>query len=1032
MNSAVWSAKGLLALGAIAMMTCTVVPAAKAANADGVRAGFASPSVDYSTGPLWVWNDMMSEEQVRQTLRDLASQQVMQAFVHPRPGLMTPYLSDEWFAMWKASLDEAKKLGMKIWIYDENSYPSGFAGGYLGEVMPEARGRGLKFEEIEEIALPLGDDVLGVYRVEGDTVKNVTGEAAFPKARYVVVTQVYAQPSPWFAGKTNVDHLLPGTAEKFLEITLDACKAHFGDEFGKLVPGSFTDEPHLAVAGLHWTPDLPAEFQKRWGYDLLDHLASLAKDVGDWRRVRHNYFQVINDLFIERWGKPYYEYCERNNLLSTGHYWEHEWPNATGVPDNMVMAAWQHVPGIDILFNQYGEGTHAQFGNVRAVVELASVANQMGRQRRLCETYGGGGWDLRLEDMKRIGDWVSVLGVNLINQHLTHSTLRGARKGDYPQTFSYHATWWDAYGVQGEYLTRVSYAMSQGEQINTVLVIEPTTTMWMYQQSDRARLDALGEGFQRYVTRLAKDNVEFDLGSEPMLATWGSVDNGKLVVGKRAYDLVVIPVHTENLNDATMTMIETYLAQGGAVLCEADQPPAYIDGQPSDRAAKASQAKGWQKAPHANVLQERQAANGSPFSIALDGKGEAILYHQRRTLDDGDLLFLVNTSATVPASGVFQSSMKGVDKWSLETGETGLAYPFDAKDGGVQAAFEVPPCGSLLLFLSSAERAPGVLVPSPVLARAESKGPIAVKRSSANVLTLDYVDVTVGGEEREAQYYYGAAELIFRKHGLDRNPWDHAVQFKDELISKTFAPDTGFEATYRFAIEGDVPEGLRAVVERPDLYAIACNGKPVTALPGEWWTDRAWGVIDIGDCVQRGENTLTIKAQPFTMFHELERAYILGEFSLKPSEKGYAIAKDTALGLGAWNIQGCPFYGAGVVYSQQIELPETTGRVDVALGDWLGSVAKVRVNGQDAGYIYHQPYACDISALAKPGENTVEVEVIGTNKNTLGPHHNNPPLGIAAPNMFRKGPAAGPPAGAEYSTIGYGLFAPFQVRYAKP
>ena len=81
-------------------------------------------------------------EQVRDTLHDMADQKVMQVFVHPRPGLMTPYLSDDWFRLWKAALDEAERLDMNIWIYDENSYPSGFAGGWVPELMPESRGRG--------------------------------------------------------------------------------------------------------------------------------------------------------------------------------------------------------------------------------------------------------------------------------------------------------------------------------------------------------------------------------------------------------------------------------------------------------------------------------------------------------------------------------------------------------------------------------------------------------------------------------------------------------------------------------------------------------------------------------------------------------------------------------------------------------------------------------------------------------------------------------------------------------------------------
>ena len=118
---------------------------------------------------------------------------------------------------------------------------------------------------------------------------------------------------------------------------------------------------------------------------------------------------------------------------------------------------------------------------------MASVANQLGRARTLCEGYGAGGWDLRFEDMKRIGDWLYVLGVNTLDQHLSYVTLRGARKRDHPQSFSYHEPWWDAYHVSAAYFARLSVAMSQGEQINDILVIEPTTTAWMYNGRRRRR-----------------------------------------------------------------------------------------------------------------------------------------------------------------------------------------------------------------------------------------------------------------------------------------------------------------------------------------------------------------------------------------------------------------------------------------------------------------------------------------------------------------------------------------------------------------
>ncbi len=84
----------------------------------------------------------------------------------------------------------------------------------------------------------------------------------------------------------------------------------------------------------------------------------------------------------------------------------------------------------------------------------------------------------------------------------------------------------------------------------------------------------------------------------------------------------------------------------------------------------------------------------------------------------------------------------------------------------------------------------------------EAKGELQIAPLEGNVLTLDFVDVTAGGETKKGAYFYKANQFAFAKNGMPRNPWDSSVQFKDELITKTFRADSGFEATYRFTIEG--------------------------------------------------------------------------------------------------------------------------------------------------------------------------------------------------------------------------------------
>jgi hypothetical protein len=964
---------------------------------------------------------------------------------------MTPYLSTEWFRLWKVALDEAERLGMNVWIYDENSYPSGFAGGWVPELMPASRGRGLGLRE-STAPPPWNDQLLGVYRLTDDRAEQITSQvkqgAALPEGRYVAASLLRAGDSPWHGNRSYVDLLYPGVTAKFLEVTLEAYRREIGSHFGRGVPGVFTDEPQIAPAGgLPWTDDLPARFEQRWGYRLLEHLPSLSHEVGDWRKVRHNYYQVLLDLFVERWAKPYYDYCAQHQLEFTGHYWEHEWPVCRLVPDNMAMAAWQQRPGIDTLMNHYEENTHAQFGNVRAVREITSLANQLGRGRTLCELYGAGGWDLRFEDMKRIGDWLAVLGVNTFDEHLSYITLRGARKRDHPQSFSYHEPWWEAYHVNASYLSRLSVALTHGQQVHHILILEPTTTAWLYNSAGKPspRLAELGNQFFDLLMALERHQIEYDLGCEDVLAHHGSVQGPLLRVGQREYRAIVLPPFTENLNARTLTLLQEYLRAGGTVFACGDAPTR-IDGALADQPRTLSRSATWRVATPDQLPRELKPvsdAGGIILTRSPDDRG--VLFHHRRELADGQLLFLVNSSLTVPTKGSLEASAGGVERWDPFTGQV-QPYPFAPAAGRVRAEFHLPPSGSLLLFLPRAPMRPPAERAS-VVTDVAAVSPVTVQRLAPNVLTLDYVDITAGDETRSNVYFYAANQFAYRQNGLERNPWDSAVQFKDELVTRTFPAGSGFVATYHFRVADAVPPDLTLVVECPELYTVACNGQTVTAAKDQWWLDRAFGRIALGSIARVGDNTVTLRAGPFRIDHELEPAYLLGDFRLEAVERGFAIhaaqpplrlgqiaVGGSAVGrpTGAWNEQGLPFYGDGVGYRQTFNVSRKRGHYRVALGRWLGSVAKVLVNGKPAGYIAAPPWECDVTSLIRRGDNTIEVVVIGTLKNTLGPHHGNPGLGSAWPGMFQRGPEPGPPAGKAYHTVGYGLFAPFGLRQYVP
>jgi len=84
---------------------------------------FADPPSEYRSAPLWDWNEQISEEGIDFQMKEFKKAGIGGVFVHPRPGLLTEYLSADWFHLFDYTIQKGKELGMKVWIYDENSYP---------------------------------------------------------------------------------------------------------------------------------------------------------------------------------------------------------------------------------------------------------------------------------------------------------------------------------------------------------------------------------------------------------------------------------------------------------------------------------------------------------------------------------------------------------------------------------------------------------------------------------------------------------------------------------------------------------------------------------------------------------------------------------------------------------------------------------------------------------------------------------------------------------------------------------------------
>jgi hypothetical protein len=1003
-----------------------------------LSAQFDEPPREYTTAPFFVWNAEITKEEIEKDLISFKSAGSSQVFIHPRPGLITEYLSENWFSLYQFTVEKGKELGMDVWIYDENSYPSGFGGGHVPDEMPESynQGQGLKMTKAEMLPDTCDKFYLILKEADGE-FNNITSSLAGEKGKtgnYFLFSKTYNEKSDWYGGFSYVDLLYPGVTQKFIETTMTGYEKYLGTEFGKTIPGTFTDEPQIeSPGGIRWTPDLFDIFQNQWHYDLRPQLPSLYEEVGDWKKVRHNYTQTLLQLFIDRWAKPWNEWCELKGLKFTGHYWEHEWPNMRLGGDNMAMYAWHQVPAIDMLFNQWDDSTtKAQFGNVRSVKELNSAANQTGSQRKLSETYGGSGWDLSFTDMKRNGDWEYALGVNLMNQHLTYFTLAGARKYDYPPTFDYHEPWWNNYKYLNDHYARLSLALSSGRQINDILILEPTTSAWMYDSYEKPnrKSEVIGQAFQTFITRLEKNQVEYDLGSENIIKDLGGVSKGKLSVGQAAYSRVVIPPMTENLDLSTFNQLEKFVSSGGSLI--AFSVPVMVDGTQSEN-LKAFFGNNSDKIIIIdNLTDETLSKHFYSNNLRFENSEGGSLYHHRRILADGQLLFLVNSSLTQAVNGSLKTNGKDALEMNTLTGEI-YGYPNQLSEDKLSISYSIPPAGSLLVYVAEKK-----LTGFPVPEAAKKMDPVPtssateVKRNDENALMIDFCDIEVGNEQIKDLNTFDAADKVFKYYGFKNgNPWNTSVQFRTNIVDRdTFGLNTGFTATYHFNIRGKFDlSTLKAVVERTNLWVVSVNGAEVKPLEDKWWLDRSLSVFNIGSFVKPGDNTISLKASPMRIHAEVEPVYISGDFSVMPAEKGWIIeAPAAAYTTGSWKTQGLPFYSWGVTYSKEFNIDKAEGRWEVGLGNWNGTVAEVSVNEQPTTVIAFPPYHSDVTALIKPGVNRIEIKVIGSLKNLLGPHHNNPKPGFVTPWLWRNVKVY--PSGRDYQILDYGLFDDFTLLHS--
>ncbi|MFP4058565.1 MAG: hypothetical protein ACLF0G_16990 [Candidatus Brocadiia bacterium] len=983
---------------------------------------FRNPDSFLRPAPFWAINDRVTPEETARQMADMVDKGLSGGFFHSRAGLVTDYLGEEWFAAMRAALQVAEEKDGYLWLYDEDLWPSGNAGGQVAALGDEYRQAYLEPEYVRVGEEPLEDgegQPLAAYAVlerDGASLRRCqrippVKAATDTVTERLVVRRCYAPRTGWWSGESYANLLNPQVTRKFIQFTHEVYRQHLGEHFGERVPGIFTDEPQLysRPCALPWWEGLPEAYAQATERDFWDDLPFLFFDGPECRRVRLLVYRTIHRLFCEHYSRPLYEWCEANGLEHTGHYNAED--SLAGQLLNHCGAVashyrYQQLPGIDHLCRQ----TEPMLLTVK---QASSAARQLGRRGVLTEIFGVSHHTNTFEDFRWIGDYNLVLGATFFCPHLTWYSMRGKRKRDYPPNWNYQQTYWPHLRPLNDYFTRLAAALTAGKPQCEVLLVHPvegasaslrrtvdTGTRGLPHGVPGPDLGRVGETdrvFRSLLDAALNAGYDCDLGHEGYLEDLGRVEGKKLAVGQMAYSVVVVPA-CESWRPATYRLLKDFAAAGGRLILTG-RLPAELDCQPAEDAwRELAEMDGVTCVPASpRELQDaldRTVRQGFRLR-ALSGRPVPHLYVQHRKDRGQDLFFVVNSDRearhALRLTILRAPEGKAFVRWDpLE----GTREKLEAKTVGKGLAcdFELPPCGSILIAVVKEAAARGPKAKPIDLGRGDVRLLPARwdhARTQPNVLVLDRVAYSLDGgktfsaEHPEHRVRRHLAEHFATRESLAWQPW--------VAVRKKLFDGRGGPVVLRYCFRNAARRVPAVALVAEDLHQarLKVNGSPVETAGCQWHWDRGFGKVDITDRVIEGENFVEL-ALDYDFLAEVEPAYVVGDFGvrLRSPWEGELCAEPRKLDSGSWAPQGYPFYPGSMVYRQVVAHRRRKGlRTFLRLRNPSGTLFLVRVNGQEAGRILWRPYVVELTEHLASGENELEVEVVASQHNAHGPLH---------------------------------------------
>ncbi len=438
--------------------------------------------------------------------------------------------------------------------------------------------------------------------------------------------------------------------------------ANYLQKVGKPLIGAFGPTPPYAIFsdsleayGADWTPNLPAEFQKRRGYDLLPHLPELAAGgsiAAD--NVRHDYGQTLTELIDEN-------YLTQMTAWAVAHHTKFR-SQTYGEPavdfssQNLVSLA-------------EGEGPQWRaFSTLRWATSANHVYNHVVSSGETFTWLHSPVYRAVPLDMKTEADIDFIMGENQI---ICHGWGYSPPDGEVPEpgwslyaaaSFNNHNPWHPVMPAVTAYIGRMSYLLRQGQPANQVAILLPTDDAWA--SFAPGRTSVTGD-MGCYVTPALMSAI-LSAGYNVDFIDADAINK----VGLGTHQILVIPP-TDRIPVETLKRLHPWYRTEGQVICYQRCPS--ID--PESKPLPGMTGSFIVADDAAALVQDLNDVAKPDFQIsATDDASRNAIGFIRRKLANADIYLVVNTSnQPIDTSATFATTHKFAEEWDGDSAAASAA-----------------------------------------------------------------------------------------------------------------------------------------------------------------------------------------------------------------------------------------------------------------------------------------------------------------------------------------------------------------------